>query len=145
MKERWKDVVGYEGRYRVSSHGRVESLSRVSKERRWGSRVIHGKILSTFDRGNGYQCVRLCRDGDAETVGVHQIVCEAFHGPRPDGHCVAHSDGTRDNNTYTNLRWATYSENCMDRHRHGTAPVGEQNNASKLTETCVHMARAMWR
>jgi hypothetical protein len=35
-------------------------------------------------------------------------VAEAFIGPQPSPrHQVAHYDGVRDNNHYSNLRWAT--------------------------------------
>jgi len=146
MREQWKDVYGYEGLYQVSSHGRVRSLRRIVSARWEAGREVRDRDMSTFDRGNGYPAVRLSRHGKAETVSVHQIVCRAFHGPPPsDKHIVAHGDGVVSNNAVGNLRWATHSENCMDRHLHGTAPVGEKNSTSKLTDVCVHMMRAMRR
>ena len=34
-QEIWKDVIGYEGLYQVSSYGNVRSLDRMSKTRRY--------------------------------------------------------------------------------------------------------------
>lgn len=74
---------------------------------------------------------------------AHRLVCEAWHGPAPRaGMHVAHGDGSRDNNHYSNLRWATPKENCADRNLHGTAPTGERNPKSKLTWEAVRSIRA---
>jgi hypothetical protein len=42
---------------------------------------------------------------------VHQLVCEAWHGPRPDGMEVLHQDEDGLNNRPSNLRWGTRKEN----------------------------------
>ena len=71
------------------------------------------------------------------TVSVHIVVAEAWHGPRPVGHEVAHYNGIRTDNRAANLRWATREENHADKRRHGTNPQGERQGASKLTEPDV--------
>lgn len=43
---------------------------------------------------------------------VHQLVCEAFHGPKPfDAAVVIHLDENALNNRPENLRWGTQKEN----------------------------------
>lgn len=43
---------------------------------------------------------------------AHQLVCEAFHGPKPfDGAVVLHKDENALNNKPSNLRWGTQKEN----------------------------------
>lgn len=43
---------------------------------------------------------------------VHQLVCEAFHGPKPfDGAVVIHLDENAINNRPENLKWGTQKEN----------------------------------
>lgn len=43
---------------------------------------------------------------------VHQLVCEAFHGPPPfDGAVVIHLDEDAHNNRPENLKWGTQKEN----------------------------------
>jgi hypothetical protein len=45
-------------------------------------------------------------------VKVHRAVCEAFHGPAPDGMpYVLHIDEDAHNNRPENLKWGTQKEN----------------------------------
>ena len=54
--EVWKDVKGYEGHYQVSSFGRVKSLERNIKEKRWNSyRKVKEKILKQSTNSGGYK------------------------------------------------------------------------------------------
>jgi hypothetical protein len=115
--EVWRDIPGWEGFYQVSNLGRVRSLDRMVE----GRGVIpirrrRGKVLKQLRILTGYMAVRLQRDGQSHCVRVHRIVCKVFHGPQPSElHEVAHADGTKDNNAASNLRWATKSENALDR------------------------------
>jgi hypothetical protein len=140
--EEWRPISGWEGLYEVSNLGRVKSLPRAFP--------MHGGIKRTRElirklrlTHDGYPCLILSRGGRIGPGApgfyvmkrVHQLVCEAFHGPRPSvGHQVAHGDGVRTNNVATNLRWATPAENYSDRHRHGTNLAGERNGNAKLSD-----------
>ena len=47
-----------------------------------------------------------------KTYKVARLVCEAFHGPAPDGKTVCmHLDENSRNNAPTNLQWGTQKEN----------------------------------
>jgi Ni/Co efflux regulator RcnB len=70
-------------------------------------------------------------------VKIHQVVCETYHGPRPDGLEVAHADGDPANNAAANLRWSTPSGNSADRARHGTVARGETHGLHRFTEAQV--------
>lgn len=108
--ELWKPVVRYEDRYEVSSTGRVRSLL-------GGGRVLKPRIA-----GGGYPQYSMSRPGKLRTYLVHNLVLEAFVGPRPSPkHVCRHLDGDPANNALTNLRWGTYEENSRDRTRHGRA------------------------
>ena len=75
---------------------------------------------------------------------VHRLVALAFLGPRPsERHEVAHGDGCRTNNHWTNLRWATHSENMLDRREHGTVPDrrGQKHPMARLTDEVVQAMR----
>lgn len=148
MREQWKDVVGYEGLYQVSTRGRVRSVDRVVKDRFIGSertRLVKGRVLSQCETDR-YPFVQLSRGGTSSIGRVHRLVCEAFHGPPADGSMhAAHIDGNPSNNQPSNLRWATPAENYQDKVEHGTACIGESHGRSKLTENCVHIIRAMAR
>lgn len=45
-KERWKDVVGYEGLYQVSNLGRVKSVDRLTTDKNGRTYTVKGKILN---------------------------------------------------------------------------------------------------
>ena len=103
MTEEWMPVVGYEGLYEVSNHGRVRSLKR---------NTTSGKILrGSARKNNGYVSLVLFKCGKGQGKLVHRLVAEAFiSNPecKPD---VNHIDGNKQNNRAENLVWCTPSEN----------------------------------
>ena len=114
-EEIWKPVLGYEGLYEVSNHERVRSVSRmVINSNGVGERRSPGKLLKQYMGDVGYYRVTLCKDGIPKNKRVHDLVCSAFHGPRPEGMEVLHLDGTRTNNKPENLMWGTRSDNMKD-------------------------------
>lgn len=64
---------------------------------------------------------------------AHRIACAHQYGEAPSGTEAAHSCGVRACVNPHHLRWATRSENQLDRRQHGTARVGATNNLTKLT------------
>jgi hypothetical protein len=112
MSEQWRSVVGYEGKYEVSSTGKVRSLPRKNRTQL--------KELKPSKDGDGYPQVMLYRNGRGKTKKISVIVAEAFLGPRPDNVEVRHKDGNNTNNQVTNLEYGTKSENTKDSVRHGT-------------------------
>ncbi len=105
--ERWLPVRDWADLYEVSDHGRIRSLRR-------GGRVLRPKLTS------GYPTIQLSLDGVQVTRYIHQLVLEAFVGPRPDRCEVRHLNGDRRDVRLANLRWGTRSENARDAVRHGT-------------------------
>lgn len=75
------------------------------------------------------------RDGRRQKAcAIHRLVAAAFIGDQPEGKpIVAHYDGNKLNNHYTNLRWATESENQMDRVHQGCSNRGERFGRHVLT------------
>ena len=122
--EEWRDIPGYEGYYQASSLGRVRSLDRVIEQTGPNgvySRVFPGRLLSPSRRPDSYYALQLSRDGVITRWLLHQAVCAAFHGARPEGMThTRHLDGDRSNNTPANLRWGTPLENAVDSVVHGT-------------------------
>lgn len=59
MKEKWLDVVGYEGYYKVSNLGRVKGLDRTIISKRGYKYRIKGRILSPGVNNHGYEIWRL--------------------------------------------------------------------------------------
>jgi hypothetical protein len=137
--EIWKPVVGYEGRYEVSNKGRVKALFSANHG---GFKV--GRIIKPILTSKGYVKVGLYDSSvKCRQKNVHCIVLEAFKGPRPPNLVVRHLDGSRTNNTITNLEWGTSAQNAQDAKNHGTFVVGEKNGQSKLTSDEVLKIRSM--
>lgn len=119
----WKPVPEYVGLYECSDHGDIRSLDRVvARTGHWLSKhtTVRGRVLKLRPHPDGYCTVNLCRDGTQRTVTVHSIICHAFHGPRPPGLEVCHSNGIESDNRASNLRWGTHAENEADKFLHGT-------------------------
>lgn len=82
---------------------------------------------------------------DGRSRRLPPLLCEAVHGPAPTPkHEVAHSCGRGDHGCVTkrHLSWKTHQGNMLDRIEHGTAPRGEKNGATVLTEADVSAIRA---
>lgn len=68
---------------------------------------------------------------------AHRVVCEMVHGPAPTKHHeAAHfcGNGHLGCVNWAHIRWATSTENQLDRHRHGTIARGSESHFAVLTE-----------
>lgn len=111
MTEEWKDVIGYEGLYLVSSKGQIKSLGRTTDRGSKGSVTYPEKLLTLFKDCRGYYHVNLVRDKRIRQKSVHRIVAEAFIPNPLKLPAVDHIDTDKSNNSVDNLRWCTAKEN----------------------------------
>ena len=109
-KEVWRQVVGYEGYYEVSSIGRVRGEDRLVPGR-WGMARYKGKLLSPESDKDGYKKVVLCKDGVKRKHLVHRLVGFAFLG-ESNGLVINHKNGLTADNCIDNLEWVTLEENA---------------------------------
>lgn len=116
-REKWLPVVGFEGRYEVSSRGRVRSLDSVRRD----GNPLRGRVMrpSRHPRTGHLRVVLWTLDGRQLTRLVHRLVLEAFVGPCPDGLQGLHWDDDPGNNAVKNLYWGTSSQNRKDSIRNG--------------------------
>lgn len=120
--ERWLPVVGYEGLYEVSDHGQVRSLDRIVRRGVRGVSRRAGQMLKPNVLTYGHRQVSLYRGGVRRLRQVHNLVLEAFVGPRPEGLLGLHWDDDPANNHISNLRWGTPRDNTLDMIRNGNHP-----------------------
>ena len=110
--ELWLPIAGYEGRYAVSSLGRIKSLivGRIPI-RNGGYRECMGGIRKTRLDRNGREDIRLRANGKARTLSISRTVATTFH-PNPNQLPeVNHLDGDPLNNRANNLEWDTVEGN----------------------------------
>lgn len=142
----WRDIPGYEGIYRVSEDGAVESLPRAIPSRRHksGFKTIKGRMLRGFMKDGIRRVYRLVRDdGDMKRWYAHHLVALAFIGPWPEwAECVRHLDDDPLHNHYHNLAYGTIADNVADSIANGTFPRGEASGHAKLTANDVADIRA---
>lgn len=139
-EEVWLPAPGYEGRYELSSFGRVRSLPRVEVSTK-GRRVVRGGFLSPGRNKDGYLVISLASEGKRRTMTLHRLVCRAFHGEPTILHReAAHLDGSRTNARASNLKWVSKRENHFHKRLHGTHGAGEAHPRAKLTEVTVRLA-----
>ncbi len=92
----------------------------------------------------GYLVVTFSRNNTSHTFYVHRLVLLAFVGEPPSKrHEALHSNGCRTDNRLVNLRWGTRKENVADAITHGTATIGHNNGAAKLTPHDVAFIKDM--
>lgn len=114
--------------YQVSSLGRVRNRT--------------GRLLRPATT-KGYQHVTIYHDGRRFTGKIHRLVCETWHGPKPEGKGALHRNGDSLDNRPENLYWGTVSENALDRSRDGRHHQNraEKNGQAKLSWETVRAMR----
>ena len=91
--------------YLASSFGRIYSMR-------------SGKILSGTLRVDGYMQVSVVVGDHTKSVAIHVIICHAFNGNPPDPtYTVDHIDRNKANNKSLNLRWASKSEQSINKDK----------------------------
>lgn len=125
-KEEWRDVVGFEGKYRVSSHGRV-----------WSNR--RKKYLTPGVNTKGYARVWLFVAGKPHPRSVHRLVMEAFSEDFSEDLQVNHKDENKLNNRLDNLEMCTCQYNLeysKAKYYIVTTPDGKEIEVFNLQKFC---------
>jgi hypothetical protein len=123
--------------YEVSEQGDVRRI----KAGKFSGVV--GKVMKPYPHPAGYVMYQLREGNRAFRPLGHQLVAEAFIGPKPFPTAeVCHEDGTRTNNHWSNLRWDSRKGNHADKVRHGTHNRGERAPHAKLTPAQVREIRS---
>jgi hypothetical protein len=124
--EEWRDIEGYEGKYIVSSEGRVAVLMMFDTSSKY-ARVT----LSEGRKGNGHAGTT-----PKKRFLVHRLVAQAFCGkPKRWQTEVNHLDCDRLNNRAENLEWCTRKENAE--HRGGLNRYEAWNKMPEVMEDRV--------
>lgn len=110
LGEVWKDIKGFEGKYQVSTFGRIKSLNFLNTGK---ERIMRPKP----DGKKKYLMIGLSKMGKAFYFLIHRLVAEAFI-PNPNNLPeVNHKDENSQNNHVSNLEWCDRKYNLT----YGTA------------------------
>ena len=113
--EEWKDVVGFEGMYKISSYGKLLSVGRIVVDINGRYVTINPRIIKPcLNFGEGYYNATLWKGNRQKHKYIHRLVAEAFV-PNPNNYeFVDHIDTDRLNNKAENLRWCSPSMNNLN-------------------------------
>jgi hypothetical protein len=121
----WRDVADY-GDYEVSDTGLIRNKKTNQILKPW------------INKKDGREHIDLYRGGgNKRHMRVHRLVCDAFHDNPDNKPCVDHIDGDILNNHAENLRWATHSENGMNR-------IKLKDNTSGFKGVSFNKRRGKW-
>lgn len=151
--EKWISIT-FEGvenppRYDVSNYGRLRSFQAMSVASRTHTtgaaegNVIKGSVIQ------GYRSLNIRAGGKTLNRYVHKLVAECFVvRERPDQTFVIHLDHEKQNNVYSNLRWATKDE-MIEHNRQNPGlkdrPAPQRTSNYKLTESKVKIIKKLLR
>ncbi len=112
MIEEWKDILGYEGLYKVSNLGNIKSL-KFQKE----------KVLKLQTNTKGYFIVNLYKNKKMKSHQIHQLVAIAFlnHVPCKMELVINHINFDKKDNKVSNLEIVTNRENSNRKHLKSTS------------------------
>lgn len=142
--EEWRDVVGYENFYMVSSIGRVmrkfTSRPRIDNHNK---AVTHPKLLNQTiakNKKQRYYYVTLSTHNKAKKMLVHRLVAMAFIENKDNKPEIDHIDANGLNNVISNLRWCDRSQNNMNpisRKRQSESHKGKQISSRWKPVVCI--------
>ena len=96
--EIWKNIDGFNGKFQVSSWGRIRNAET-------------GNILKPYKNKKGYLKASLFYNGKCIKKRINRLVAIAFIENPCNLPQVNHIDGNKENNSISNLEWVTDETN----------------------------------
>lgn len=145
MEGIWKDVVGYENIYEVSSFGNVRThKNKTTWTKRHGLRHWKQRQLKNKTPKGRDVRVALWKDGKVKDWLVHRLVAYAFI-PNVDEtkNSINHIDGNPKNNHVTNLEWCDYYENNNHAFDNNLIKTGKKTTLLRLYDNKTFKFRSL--
>jgi hypothetical protein len=130
----FREIPGYEGYY-VTQNGVIVSTRKGAP-----------KVVKTQVNDEGYHVLITSIDGFRTSLRRARAIALAWipnDDPINKIH-ACHNDGSKDNDTVSNIRWGTFVENMADKRIHGTGytggPVKKLDDAKATAIRMAHSA-----
>lgn len=102
MEEIWKQIVDYPNYY-ISNFGNIKNKK--------------NKLLKNSDNGSGYIKTIIYNNNIPKTFYIHRLVAKYFLENYDENLEIDHIDRNSLNNSISNLRMATRSQNCINKKK----------------------------
>tara|TARA_R110000824_G_scaffold15390_1_gene64807 strand:+ start:92 stop:550 length:459 start_codon:yes stop_codon:yes gene_type:complete len=87
--------------------------------------IITKREMKPCTDKDGYLLLNLTNEGKSKTLKLHRLLGKAFIDGEDETHNeIDHIDQNKTNNSLSNLRWATRSEQCFNK-KHKPSNTGE--------------------
>ena len=106
-------------------------LYEISEDGRYFRNVKSKRVLRQFKDQHGYYFVQPVVHGHKRIVKVHRLVAECWLGPSDLQ--VDHIDRDKTNNHYSNLRYCTNQQNCLNKDFTNTAKANKVRLGNTVT------------
>lgn len=111
--EQWKviPIRELEGRYEVSSLGRIRRIARTAYYKDGRKRQLAERVLTPHPNPKGYMMINLAHKDHSFTYKLHRLVAVTFIDNPDNLPEVNHKDENKANNSVNNLEWCTHKYN----------------------------------
>ena len=105
--------------YKIYRNGDVENITTK-------------KILKHTIARDGYKCITLYNNGKSNRFNMHRLLGQCYIENPENKPCIDHINRIKTDNRLENLRWATYSENNLNKGL---------DKDNKLKEKYIHIQK----
>ena len=128
-EEIWKNITDSNGKYQISTHGRVKSFAKNK----------NGDLMKGYIDRDKYISVGIILNNNSKSKRkrIHQLVADHFISNPHNYKIVDHIDNNRQNNNLENLRWVNRRHNSLNASIRNT-------NTTGVKGVFYHKERKQW-